>query len=111
MYTAKYKSKVPASVNHAVPIMYATQRRMTNQKSTARDAGTPDRNFQFMVTQLLELEFMPHGLKPRNGHVVGYMEDGVQKTWIQMAVNPATNQTKLVRYGHGRRDVMVRMTW
>lgn len=55
MYTAKYCSKPPGAVNHANPIMYATQRQMKKRKSKAEDAGTPDRNFQFMATQLTNL--------------------------------------------------------
>ena len=35
--------------------MYATQRQMKKRKSKADNAGTPDRNFQFMVTQLTNL--------------------------------------------------------
>lgn len=55
MYTCKYCSKIPAAVKHASPIMYATQRQMKKRKSKAEDAGTPDRNFQFMATQLTNL--------------------------------------------------------
>ena len=52
MYTAKYKSKVPTSVNHAVPILYATQRHMKTHRSDALNRGTPERDFQFMTTHL-----------------------------------------------------------
>ena len=55
MYTCKYCSKLPADARHMLPIMYATQRQMKKRKSKAEDAGTPDRNFQFMATQLTNL--------------------------------------------------------
>ena len=55
MYTCNYCSKTPAAVNQANPIMYATQRQMKKRKSKAEDTGTPDRNFQFMATQLTNL--------------------------------------------------------
>ncbi len=55
MYTCKYCSKTPADVNHANSIMYVTQRQMKKQKSKTANTGTPDRNLQFMATQLTNL--------------------------------------------------------
>ena len=55
MYTCNYCSKTPTAVNHANPIMEATLRQMEKRKSKAKDAGTPDRNFQFMATHMTNL--------------------------------------------------------
>ena len=55
MYTCKYCSKGPAEKNHATAIFFAVDKQTKKRKSVAENAGTPERDFQFMVTRINNL--------------------------------------------------------
>ncbi len=55
MYTSKYKSKVPTSLNHAIPILHATHEQNKKRTSRADDAGTDERDFKFVMDQVTNL--------------------------------------------------------
>ncbi|MFP6874980.1 MAG: hypothetical protein VCA55_15895, partial [Verrucomicrobiales bacterium] len=73
--------------------MYATQKQMGERKSKADDAGTPDRNFQFMATQLTNLftSAMEYSDTQAAGKVLGNKSEYASHDFWYVYASPLVN--------------------